>query len=127
MGGLILQPKQGGISGPKISIGNRYRTVEFCCGLFSGVEFEVVAIDHDKDILHIRSAQLLPLDPQIFLSSFETALDNGAIRPILAFNRKDHNQTLPTGYCLHEWATYNSGWSEYEYCSKCGVRKDGSQ
>lgn len=26
-------------------------------------------------------------------------------------------------YCDHEWKTYNSGWTMYEYCVKCDVKK----
>lgn len=24
--------------------------------------------------------------------------------------------------CAHSWTTYDSGWSKYEYCSKCDVK-----
>jgi hypothetical protein len=26
--------------------------------------------------------------------------------------------------CHHEWATYDSGWSKYEYCAKCDIKRD---
>lgn len=27
-------------------------------------------------------------------------------------------------YCSHKWATYNSGFTMFEYCEKCNERKD---
>lgn len=33
---------------------------------------------------------------------------------------------VPSRGCFHEWATYNSGFTEYEYCKKCDKKKDES-
>lgn len=34
--------------------------------------------------------------------------------------RAIHSKDLP---CPHSWKTYDSGWSRYEYCEKCDVKK----
>lgn len=26
--------------------------------------------------------------------------------------------------CVHVWATYDSGWNRYDYCSKCDIKKN---
>ena len=28
-----------------------------------------------------------------------------------------------TPECIHDWKTYDSGFSKYEYCDKCGTKK----
>lgn len=27
-------------------------------------------------------------------------------------------------YCTHEWKVYNSGWTAFEYCSKCNEERE---
>ncbi len=35
------------------------------------------------------------------------------------------NEATPsTAQCAHNWATYDSGFTKFEYCSKCDVKKD---
>lgn len=34
-----------------------------------------------------------------------------------------HNQQSTSQECNHVWKTYNSGWTQYEYCVKCDIKR----
>lgn len=34
------------------------------------------------------------------------------------------NSPFYTEVCQHQWKIYNSGWTMYEYCTKCDKKKD---
>jgi len=55
----------------------------------------------------------LELDIQVFLESLSPVTASHADLP-----------DLPDLPCDHVWLTYDSGWSRYEYCKHCNVKKE---
>jgi hypothetical protein len=50
------------------------------------------------------------------------------ISPIeLSFAYGQYGDTNMVPSCQHDWKTYDSGWSRYDYCQKCNIEKTDVQ
>lgn len=68
----------------------------------------------------ITTATMLGLFMDLYPSMNSKALTN----PSLKKQYKPFASTPPiSAHCSPNWATYNSGISSYEYCTKCGKKK----